>query len=348
MPQIEQMQKANMEKAIEKKRRPTKSRKRNHRQGETAGTHLTASVPRAYSNETAAAVQTRLREHRFDHAELICITDPEDRLLGCVVLEDLIALPAETPMGDVLKALPMVRVDEDQEKLASLALHHRLTAVPVVDHGGHFLGVVPPLALMHILRHEHVEDLHRLAGIKRETHQAREAMESAPLRRARDRLPWLMLGLAGSALATQVVAQFEAQLQDRIAIAFFIPGLVYIADAIGTQTEAIAVRGLSLSHANLRSLLGGEMRTGLLIGLTLAAVTLPIIWLIFGDFYLALAVAVALFSAGCVATTIGLFLPWLLGELGTDPAYGSGPLATILQDVMSLLIYFAAVNLFLF
>jgi len=174
--------------------------------------------------------------------------------------------------------LPVVRVDEDQEKLASLALHHRLTLVPVVNHGGHFLGVVPPLALMHILRHEHVEDLHRLAGIKRETHQAREAMESAPLRRARDHLPWLLLGLAGSALATQVVAQFEVQLQHRIAIAFFIPGLVYIADAIGTQTEAIAVRRLSLSHANLRSLLGGEMRTGLLIGLTLALVTLPLVW----------------------------------------------------------------------
>ncbi len=269
-------------------------------------------------------------------------------MLGCIALADLITLPTETPLKDAFRTTPAVRVDEDQEKLASLALHHRMSAVPVVDHGGHFLGVVPPLALMHILRHEHVEDLHRLAGIKRETYQAREAMESAPLRRARDRLPWLLLGLAGSALAAQVVAQFEAQLQNRIAIAFFIPGLVYIADAIGTQTEAIAVRGLSLSHANLRSLLGGEMRTGLLIGLTLALVTLPMVWLIFGDLYLALAVAVALFSAGCVATTIGLLLPWLLGELGTDPAYGSGPLATILQDVMSLLIYFAAVNVFLF
>ena len=28
----------------------------------------------------------------------------------------------------------------------------------------------------------------------------------------------------------------------------------------------------------------------------------------------------------------------------TDPAYGSGPLATIVQDVLSLLIYFACVS----
>ena len=41
-------------------------------------------------------------------------------------------------------------------------------------------------------------------------------------------------------------------------------------NAIGTQTEAIVVRGLSLSRLSLRHLLGNEIKTGLLIGLTLA------------------------------------------------------------------------------
>ena len=31
---------------------------------------------------------------------------------------------------------------------------------------------------------------------------------------------------------------------------------------------------------------------------------------------------------------------WLLHRLGTDPAFGSGPLATVIQDLVSLLIYF--------
>jgi magnesium transporter len=37
-------------------------------------------------------------------------------------------------------------------------------------------------------------------------------------------------------------------------------------------------------------------------------------------------------------------LPWALARLGTDPAYGSGPLATILQDMLTLLIYFGCVS----
>ena len=32
-------------------------------------------------------------------------------------------------------------------------------------------------------------------------------------------------------------------------------------------------------------------------------------------------------------------LPWLLERYGSDPAYGSGPLATIIQDILSIAVY---------
>ena len=133
-------------------------------------------------------------------------------------------------------------------------------------------------------------------------------------------------------------------METQIAIAFFVPGLVYLADAIGTQTEAIVVRGLSLSHAPLGPLLGRELRTGLLIGLVLGVLVLSLVWLVFGDLRLAGSVALAVLFAGGAATTIGLVLPWSLDRAGIDPALGSGPLATVIQDVLSLLIYFAVVS----
>jgi magnesium transporter len=34
-------------------------------------------------------------------------------------------------------------------------------------------------------------------------------------------------------------------------------------------------------------------------------------------------------------------LPYGLNRLGRDPAFGSGPLATVVQDLLSILIYFA-------
>lgn len=53
--------------------------------------------------------------------------------------------------------------------------------------------------------------------------------------------------------------------------------------------------------------------------------------------------AAAIIACGSAATSIGLFLPWLLSRFDVDPAFGSGPVCTIIQDVLSLLTYFAVV-----
>ncbi len=312
---------------------------------ETAAHYLVEAVPRGAPEDTAAQAIASLAGQRFQCLALFCVIETDGVLRGVVRLSDLFAAPPETRLADLLlKDAPRVQAELDQEKVASLALHHVMNAIPVVDVEQRLRGVIPAEALLHILRREHVEDIHRLAGIRRETHRAREAMELPPLRRARDRLPWLFVGLLGSVAATWIVAHFERALDTKMALAFFVPGLVYLADAIGTQSEAVAVRGLSLSHASLSSLIGGELRTGLMIGATLGAVTFPLIGWVFNDYALAAGVSLALFSASTVATTIGLLLPWLLNRLGVDPAYGSGPIATVIQDLLSLLIYFGIVS----
>ncbi len=42
----------------------------------------------------------------------------------------------------------------------------------------------------------------------------------------------------------------------------------------------------------------------------------------------------------------GTVSPLLLSRLGADPAVGSGPLATVIQDLLSLAIYFALAGYF--
>jgi magnesium transporter len=91
-------------------------------------------------------------------------------------------------------------------------------------------------------------------------------------------------------------------------------------------------------------LLKGELKTGLYLGIALAGVVFPFIWIAFNA-QLAFAVSVALICASSVATGIGLLLPSILSRLGKDPAYGSGPLATIIQDLLSLLIYLSVISL---
>jgi magnesium transporter len=316
------------------------------RRHETVGAHLVAATARARQEETAAEVLARLVAEKPASAELVLVTDARGRLEGVVPIARLFAADGAETMGKIAdRGFPRIAADSDQERAASLALHHGVDALPVVDAERRPLGVMPSQALLQVLR-QHVEDLHRLAGIKHETTQARHAIEDPPLLRVRHRLPWLLVGLAGSALATAARAAFESTLSTTIAVAFFVPGIVYLADAIGTQTEAIAVRRLSLTHAGLAHLLGGELRTGMLLGAILGLASFFPVWLVFRDLRLAAAVASAIFAAGTMAAGLGLLLPWWIARTGRDPAFGSGPLATVIQDVLSLLVYLGVVRAF--
>ena len=312
---------------------------------DSAHWHLARAVPIATPDATVEQILLDMRGRHFDCADPVVIVDSERHLLGWIPLARLIEVDPQCAARQVmLTNPPVVDLSMDQERVASTALHHEATAVAVVDRHQRLAGVVPPQALLGILRREHIEDLHRLAGIVHDEARVREAMEAPPARRARHRLPWLLLGLAGSVLAALLVSQFEAELAANVAIAFFLPGIVYLADAVGTQTEAITVRGLSLSHARIGSMLAGEVRTGLLMGLLLGSLAAGATWLLVDNGRLALAVGLSLFAASTIAASVGLALPWLLNRLGRDPAYGSGPLATIIQDLLSIAVYFLVVE----
>jgi magnesium transporter len=314
---------------------------------ETVGQHMVARVARARPEESAADVLARLAREQPGNVELVCVEAVDGRLAGVLPVERLFAVPAATRLGEAMDpSFPRATPDTDQEAAASMALEGGADALPVVDRDGRLLGLMPSQALLQVLRQEHVEDLHRLAGIQRETAQARGALEEPPMRGARHRLPWLLVGLAGAMIATAAMAGFESTLEAKIAVAFFIPGLVYIADAIGTQSEAIAVRGLSLTGAGIGHLLAGELRTGMLIGAALGLISFPATFVAFGDARLAGAVATAILFAGSIAAAIGLLFPWVLARFGRDPAYGSGPVATVIQDILSLLVYFGVIRAF--
>jgi magnesium transporter len=90
---------------------------------------------------------------------------------------------------------------------------------------------------------------------------------------------------------------------------------------------------------------GRETLTGVLAGIILALLFFPAALVAWGSIRVAATVAVALFSACSIATVVAMALPWLLQRLGWDPAFGSGPLATVIQDLLSIAIYLAVATL---
>jgi magnesium transporter len=217
-------------------------------------------------------------------------------------------------------------------------LRHGETSLPVVDGDGRLIGLIPPRRMMTVLFQEHEEDLSRFVGVMATTDEARTASEERVGRRLLHRLPWLALGLVGAMFSAWLVGAREDQLVQTVQLAFFMPAIVYMADAVGTQTETLAVRGLSVG-VPVRDFVFKEVATGTLIGAIIASLFLPFsLWLL-ADGAVAATVSLALLASCAVASTVALVLPWLLSRLGMDPAFGSGPLATVVQDLLSLVIY---------
>ena len=317
---------------------------------QTVERYIVRQVPRGRPSETVAVLRGRFLDERHEDAAYVFVVSDSGGLVGVINIKDLAGEAPAATLGDLAKRAQCQTVtpDTDREAAASQAIHAGVSVVAVCEADGRFVGALPASAFMSILRDEHLEDLHHMAGILGKSEAAKAALTAPPYRRALYRLPWLLVGMAGSAIATATMVRFEAQLAANIAVTFFIPAIVYLADAVGTQTEAVTVRGVSLSGPDSPLLLAGEVGTGVLIGVALGAIAYPIVWFTFGSIALAATVALALMVAGSVAATIGFLLPWSFAKLGYDPALGSGPVGTVVQDVLSLLIYFLVASILVF
>ncbi len=306
---------------------------------ETAAQHATTNVPVIGPSRRAREALAMLTGRSYDCASHIAVCEA-DKFAGILTIEALLSAPAESMVDSLMdRDVPRVRPGVDQEIAAWHALRRGESALAVVDENGRFLGLIPPHRLLAVLLSEHEEDLSRIGGFVKSTSAARTASTEPVERRFIHRLPWLLVGLAGAMLAADLVGWFESELELKVVLAFFIPGIVYLADAVGTQTETVVVRGLSVG-VPMRRMVRRELLTGFAIGVALGAVAYPLVWWRWDDADLALAVGVAMFGACSTATVAAMTLPWLFDLAGADPAFGSGPLATVLQDLLSILIYF--------
>jgi magnesium transporter len=305
---------------------------------ETAARHASMDVPVGDPSASVRSVRRALESRRFESAAAVAVCE-NDRLVGVVRIEELLAVPGDRLLEDVMDAdPPVVAPGTDQEVAAWCAVTRGESSLAVVDESRRFLGFIPPQRLLAILLEEHDEDVARIGGFLTATSRAQYALQEPVLRRFWHRVPWLLAGLIGMALSAHLVATFEVQLQQHVILAFFVPGVVYLADAVGTQTETLFVRGLSVGMPMGRVVLR-ELITGWLVAIALALAFFPLALWWWDRLDIALAVSLALLVACSIASAVAMAIPALLNRWGWDPALGSGPLATVIQDLLSIAVY---------
>jgi magnesium transporter len=162
------------------------------------------------------------------------------------------------------------------------------------------------------------------------------------------RIPWLVLGLIGGVAASFLVSRFESVLSENISLAFFLPLIVYMSDAVGTQTQTIFVRDLTKGTARFTGYLLKEFILGVVVGIVFGAAIGIVAYFWLNSTEVAWTVGLAMAVNIAIAPVVALIVPELLFKEHSDPALGGGPFTTIIQDIISIMVYLLVASLILF
>jgi magnesium transporter len=313
----------------------------------TAGRIMNPKVFALSEDLTAAEAITELQGSRdVEVVFYLYVIDNRRHLVGVVSLRRLLLVPPPTPLKRIMTTdLTSVRVDTDQEEVASLVASYNLLAIPVVDQENKLVGVITVDDVIDVIKDEATEDVYRLAGLAGDDH-----VFARPTDSLRKRVPWLQVNLVTAFLAASVVALFEGTISQVTALAVFMPVVAGMGGNAATQTLTVIVRGIAigeLTWANTRTALLKEALVGLGNGLACGIVAALVVWVWKGDPWLGAIIAGAMVINMFVAATAGTVIPLTLRALKIDPALASSVFITTLTDVFGFASFLGLGTLFL-
>jgi len=269
------------------------------------------------------------------------ITDEQGRLLGLLVMRDLMLAEPDARLEDVMVRNPF-KLDPDMEltEAMKLVVNKHYPVYPVCSQDGILLGLVRGQTLFEARAIEISAQVGSMVGVEKE-----ERLTTPLLRSLRFRHPWLQINLVTCFIAATVVGVFEGTLGRLVLLAAFLPVLAGQSGNTGCQALAVTLRGMTLGDLKpgderrlviKEGLLG--LYNGMLVGIS-AGIGMGIYARMNHNpnaLMLAFVVWVAMTFSCVVSGLSGALIPLLLRKFGADPATASSIFLTTATDVISM------------
>ncbi len=270
------------------------------------------------------------------------VVDEDNRLQGVVPTRRLILNQPDRPLAEVMiRQVVTLPAEATVLEACEFFIQHRLLALPVVDPERRLLGIVDVELYAEEIGHlndaNQREDLFQMLGVR-----TAETQQVSPLFAFRQRFPWLGCNLAAGILAAVLSGIFEEELKKAVALAFFIPVVLNLAESVSSQSVSLALQLLHTRRPTWASLAGklrSEFVTGLMLGTASGAVVAltALVWL--GQKRVACCLAGGIAGGVAGAAVLGLAMPILLRLLRLEPRVAAGPIALAGADVITLSLY---------
>ena len=314
---------------------------------QTAGRIMNPEVFALTEDLTAGEAIKALQQSReVEMVFYLYVVDERRHLVGVVSLRRLLLVAPETPLKRIMTSeLVSARVDTDQEEVALEVANYNLLAIPVVDDENKLVGIITVDDVIDVIKDEATEDILRLAGVSADEHIA-----TSPWEAWRKRLPWLGINLVAATLGALVIRQFQATIEQVVALAALMTVVASVSGNAATQTLTVIVRGLAigeLAWSNARRVLGKEVVVGLANGLLLGLAGSAIAWLVFGNPYVGAILAGAMVINLLIAAIAATLIPLSLRALKFDPALASAVFITTMTDMFGFFAFLGLATAFL-
>lgn len=269
------------------------------------------------------------------------ITDEQGRLLGLLVMRDLMLAEPDARLEDVMVRNPFT-LDPGMEltEAMKLVVNKHYPVYPVCSQDGMLLGLVRGQTLFEARAIEISAQVGSMVGVEKE-----ERLSTPLLRSLRFRHPWLQINLVTCFIAATVVGVFEGTLGRLVLLAAFLPVLAGQSGNTGCQALAVTLRGMTLGDLKpgderrlviKEGLLG--LYNGMLVGIS-AAIGMGVYAHMNQNpsaLMLAFVVWIAMTFSCVVSGLSGALIPLLLRKFGADPATASSIFLTTATDVISM------------
>ncbi|PLX20877.1 hypothetical protein C0584_03775 [Candidatus Parcubacteria bacterium] len=314
----------------------------------TAGKIMTKDVPVVGIDETIGGIEKLIVKKADSLASInyVYVINRRNKLAGVASIKEVFRQKKRQKIVDIMTTeLIVVRSSTDQEKVAYRALKNNLKAMPVVDKNGVFLGVVQSDDILRVLHEENEEDAWRMIGVVKPEGDFDNVMNLSVFTSFAHRFPWLFVGILGGLLIAKIIGIFEKTISSNIILIVFIPLVTYIASAVSTQMSTFIIRDLALDNGfRFWRYFFKNFMVVFLIAIFSAFSFFSLDMILYKNLHIGIILSVAIFTSIISALFTGLIIPFVLSKMKVDPANASGPFGTIMQDTLSVTIYFLVIS----
>jgi magnesium transporter len=272
----------------------------------------------------------RMRGDLPSNTNHLYIVSRRNQYLGRVPLATLVTSGPDAAINELMNTdVAPLPVDMTARDVASEFADHDLISAPVVDDNNVLLGRITVDDVIDIIREQAEQDVKALSSLSNDEELFSPIKLATPRRAI-----WLGINLLTAFLAAWVIGQFEATLEQVVALAVLMPIVASMGGIAGTQTSTLIIRGIALGQVggNVDRLFFKEVAVSLLNGLLWALVVGVVAWLWFDLVMIGVVIAAAMVINLVAAALAGVAVPLLLKRFDIDPALAGSVVVTTVTD----------------